>query len=72
MDQNLDGCISALTTIENRLDSLARGGFEQALLRKRLLHEINESLRQQFFQTTIPQTGAALTSAAAQLKRQRG
>lgn len=68
LDLKLDGCLSALTTIESRLEALPEGvsskiGPEQVAVR------INESLRQQFAETTIPQTGAALAVAAAQLQR---
>jgi hypothetical protein len=68
LDLKLDGCVSALATIESRLEALPEGvsskiGPEQVAAR------INESLRQQFVETTIPQTGAALAVAAAQLER---
>lgn len=68
LDLKLDGCVSALTTIESRLEALPEGvsskiGPEQVAAR------INESLRQQFVETTIPQTGAALAVAAAQFQR---
>jgi hypothetical protein len=68
LDLKLDSCVSALSTIERRLEALPEGvsskiGPEQVAAR------INESLRQQFVETTIPQTGAALAVAAAQLDR---
>lgn len=68
LDLKLDRCVSALTTIESQLEALPEGvsskiGPEQVAAR------INESLRQQFVATTIPQTGAALNVTAAQLER---
>jgi hypothetical protein len=68
LDLNLDRCVSALTTIESRLEVLPEGlsskiGPEQVAAR------INESLRQQFVATTIPQTGAALNVIATELER---
>jgi uncharacterized protein YukE len=68
LDQNLTGCVSALKTIENRLDTLPEE-VSSSIGPEKVAARVNESLRQQFFQTTIPQTGEALTSAAAELKR---
>jgi hypothetical protein len=68
LDLKLDGCVSALATIESRLEALPEGvsskiGPEQVAAR------INERLRQEFAETTIPKTGTALAVAAAQLER---
>jgi hypothetical protein len=64
----LDGCVSALTTIESRLEALPEG-VSNKIRPEQVAARINESLRQQFVETTIPQTGAALAVAAAQLQR---
>jgi hypothetical protein len=68
LDQNLVGCVSALKIIEKRLQSLPEA-VSSSIGPEEVAARVNESLRQQFFQTTIPQTGEALTSAAAELKR---
>jgi hypothetical protein len=67
LNENLVGTISALRTIENRLESLPKA-VSSSIAPEKVAARVNESLRQQFFQTTIPHTGAALTSAAAELK----
>jgi hypothetical protein len=67
LDQNLAGCISALKAIEKRLNTLPEE-VSSSIGPEKVAARVNESLRQQFFQTTIPQTGDALTSAAAELK----
>jgi hypothetical protein len=58
----------ARLAIEKRLDSLPEA-VSSSIGPEKVAARVNESLRQQFFQTTIPQTAEALTSAAAQLKR---
>jgi hypothetical protein len=68
LDLKLDGCVSALSTIERRLEALPEG-VSSKIGPERVAARINESLRQQFIETTIPQTGAALAVAAAQLDR---
>jgi hypothetical protein len=68
LDENLAGCVSALKTIEKRLDTLPEA-VSSSIGPEKVAARINESLRQQFLQTTIPQSGEALASAAAQLKR---
>jgi hypothetical protein len=68
LDGNLVGCIAALETIERRLEMLPEG-IESAIGPERVAARINESLRQQFVQTTIPETGQALAAAAVQMKR---
>jgi hypothetical protein len=65
---NLDGCISALRTIEERLETLPEE-VSSSIAPEKVAVRINESLRQQFIQTTIPQTGEALATIAAGLKR---
>lgn len=68
LDDSLRSCASALAETLSRLDSLpsdvASGIAPDAIAAK-----INESLRQQFLQSTIPQTGEALALVAAQMKR---
>jgi ElaB/YqjD/DUF883 family membrane-anchored ribosome-binding protein len=68
LDSNLTGCLSALKAIEKRLEALPEG-VSSSIGPEKVAALINESLRQQFFQTTIPQSGEMLASAAAQLKR---
>jgi hypothetical protein len=68
LDNNLTGCLSALKTIEKRLETLPEG-VSSSIGPEKVAARITESLRQQFFQTTIPQSGEMLASAAAQLKR---
>ena len=67
LDQNLSGCISALRAIENRLESLPTA-VASSIGPEKVAARVNESLRQQFIQTTIPRTAEALTSIAAELK----
>ena len=67
LDQNLSGCISALRAIENRLESLPTA-VASSIGPEKVAARVNESLRQQFIQTTIPRTAEALTSVAAELK----
>jgi hypothetical protein len=68
LDLKLDGCVSALTNIETRLEALPEG-VSSKIRPEQVAARINESLRQQFAETTIPQTGAALAVVAAQLQR---
>ena len=68
LDIKLEGCVSALTIIERRLEALPEG-VSSKIGPEQIAGRINESLRQQFVETTIPQTGAALAVAAAQLQR---
>jgi hypothetical protein len=68
LDLKLAGCVTALTTIESRLEALLEG-VSSKIGPVQVAARINESLRQQFLETTIPQTGAALALAAAQLDR---
>lgn len=68
LDHCLTECVTALQKIHERLDRLpsevASGISPQAIAAN-----INESLRQQFLQSTIPQTGEALAVVGAQIKR---
>lgn len=68
LDRNLAGCLAALSAIEKRLDQLPEG-VSSSLAPEKVAARINESLRQQFIQTTIPQSGEALAAAAAEIKR---
>lgn len=68
LDENLAGCVSALGAIKKRLDSLPEA-VSSGIGPEKVAARVNESLRQQFFQTTIPQTAEALASASAELKR---
>jgi len=64
----LAGCVTSLKTIEQRLEALPEG-VSSSLAPETVAARINESLRQQFVRTTIPQTSAALAVAAAEIKR---
>jgi hypothetical protein len=63
--------MAALQAIEQRLDVLPED-LASNIQPERVAARINEALRQQFIQTTIPETGQALTASAAQLKRSVG
>jgi hypothetical protein len=71
LGENLSECIAALHEIEERLDALPDDVASNIQPEKVAAH-INEALRQKFVQTTIPETGQALTASAAQLKRSVG
>lgn len=68
LDGNLGGCIAALETVERRLDALPQG-IASSIGPERVAARINESLRQEFVRTTIPETGQALAAEAAQMKQ---
>jgi hypothetical protein len=68
LDSNLTGCTAALRTIASRLETLPEG-VASSLAPEKVAARINESLRQQFIQTTIPQSGEALAVAAAEIKQ---
>jgi hypothetical protein len=68
LNENLAGFLSALRAIENRLDSLPTA-VSSSIGPEKIAASLGETLHQQFFQTTIPQTAAALSSAATELKR---
>jgi hypothetical protein len=67
LDSNLTRCTVALKTIESRLEALPEG-VASSLAPEKVAARINESLRQQFVQTTIPQTGEALAVVAEVIK----
>jgi len=71
LGENLSECMAALQAIEQRLDVLPED-LASNIQPERVAARINEALRQQFIQTTIPETGQALTASAAQLKRSVG
>jgi predicted nucleic acid-binding Zn-ribbon protein len=71
LGENLSKCIAALQAIEQRLDALPED-LASNIQPERVAARLNEALRQQFVQTTIPETGQALTASAAQLKRSVG
>ena len=68
LNENLAGFLSGLRAIENRLDSLPTA-VSSTIGPEKIAARLSETLQQQFFQTTIPQTAAALSSAATELKR---
>lgn len=68
LNENLAGFISVLGAIENRLDGLPTA-VSSSIGPEKIAARVSESLRQQFFQTTIPQTAEALASAATELQR---
>lgn len=67
LNENLAGFLSVLDAIEDRLDSLPTA-VTSRIGPDRVAAQVSESLRQEFFRTTIPQTAEALTSTAAELK----
>lgn len=67
LQQDLTQCVEALAAIERRLDALP-SAVASGISPEQVAARINESLRQQFKATTIPDTGRALQSLAAQLK----
>lgn len=71
LGESLRECVAALHAIEERLDALPED-VASNIQPERVAARINEALRQQFVQTTIPETGQALTACAAQLKRSVG
>jgi methyl-accepting chemotaxis protein len=68
LDSNLSGCIAALTRIESQLENLPEE-VAGSISPEAVAGRINESLRQQFIQTTIPQTSDALARSAAEIKK---
>jgi hypothetical protein len=54
--------------VDKRLAALPADVVE-GLRPDRIAHEINESLRQQFMQSTLPQTAKAMTAVAAELRQ---
>ncbi|MEZ5402637.1 MAG: hypothetical protein R2729_23380 [Bryobacteraceae bacterium] len=68
IDRNLAGCLAALTAIERRLDALPEG-VASSIGPEKVAARINECLRQQFVQSTIPQTGETLGELAGGMRR---
>jgi hypothetical protein len=68
LDRSLSGCVAALKTIESHLENLPEE-VAGCISPEAVAARINESLRQQFIQTTIPKTSEALTLAAAEIKK---
>jgi hypothetical protein len=67
LDRSLNRCITALKAIEERLESLPQE-VASSIGPEKVAGRINESLRQQFVKTTIPESAKALTIAAADIK----
>jgi hypothetical protein len=68
LDDSLHACASALARTLSRLDALP-GDVASGISPAVIASKINESLRQQFVQSTIPQTSEALALVAAHMKR---
>jgi hypothetical protein len=68
IDRNLAGCLTALTKIEERLGRLPEG-LASSIGPEKVAARLNESLRQQFVQTTIPQSAEMLAAAATEIKQ---
>ena len=68
LDRALAECSTALTETVVRLCALP-GEVASGISPDVIAAKINESLRQQFLQSTIPQTGEALAVVAVQMKR---
>ena len=68
LDSNLQSCTEALQTVESRLHALPQG-VASSISPQKIAAQINETLRQLFLQTTIPQTSDALNVAAETFKK---
>jgi hypothetical protein len=68
LDKGLTDCTGALERIRERLDGLP-DEVAGAISPPAIAATINESLRQQFVASTIPQTGEALAVAAVKLQQ---
>jgi cell pole-organizing protein PopZ len=68
LDHSLSECSAVLVETVGRLDALP-SKVASGISPEVIAGKINESLRQQFVQSTIPQTGDALAVVAAQIKR---
>jgi hypothetical protein len=68
LDRRLTSCTAALQAIDERLAALPTEVASQ-IGPQAIASNINESLRQQFLASTVPQTAEALAAIAAQLKR---
>ena len=68
LDRNLSGCTVALAKIETHLENLP-DEVSGSISPEAVAARINESLRQQFIQTTIPQSSEALALSAAEIRK---
>jgi hypothetical protein len=68
LDKGLSDCTAALEQVHARLDALPKQ-IASSISPEAIATKINESLRQQFQASTIPQTGQALATVAVTLKR---
>jgi type I site-specific restriction endonuclease len=68
LEQAIKQCAEALDRTTARLDSLPRE-IASSIAPDVIAAKVNESLRQQFLQSTIPQTADALAAINGQLKR---
>jgi hypothetical protein len=68
IDRNMTGCLTALTKIEDRLEHLPEG-LASSIGPEKVAAHLNESLRQQFVQTTIPQSAETLAAVATEIKQ---
>jgi len=67
LEKSFANCAEALTGVEARLAGLP-GEVASGIAPEVIVDRINESLRQQFAQSTIPNTGSALAATAKQLR----
>jgi hypothetical protein len=68
LDHNLAACITALARIESHLENLPEE-VAGSISPEAVAARINESLRQQFIETTIPQTSEALKLSAVEISK---
>lgn len=68
IEQRFASCTSALSAVEQRLDDLPKS-LATNIGPEKIADHINESLRQQFQSTTIPQSSAALVACARQFEQ---
>lgn len=68
LDRNLSACTVALAKIETHLENLP-DEVSGSISPEAVAARINESLRQQFIQTTIPQSSDALALSAAEIRK---
>ena len=68
LQQDLASCRAAMLAIEKRLETLPQS-VASGIAPEKVAARVNESLRQQFAETTIPETGRALATLASQMKK---
>ncbi|RPH76571.1 MAG: hypothetical protein EHM80_14370 [Nitrospiraceae bacterium] len=68
IEENLQSCLSYQKSLDERLSCLP-DQIKKGISPEIIAGNINESLRQQFVRTTIPQTAKSLSFAAEQLKK---